>query len=847
MTGMTDQLVAPLRTFGKDDLPLAGGKGANLGELIQHGFPVPDGFLVTTQAYATIASGTDLAATITELVAGRLATGDDDGAKIRAGFETAAIPDGLRAALVEAYARLGRVPVAVRSSATAEDLPGAAFAGQQDTYLNVVGEEALLDAVRRCWGSLWTDRAIAYRRRRGIDSDEVRIAVVVQAMVQADTAGVMFTANPVTGERGEIVIDASEGLGEAVVSGLVTPDHYVLDPDGKVREWSPGRREVVIRGTSGGGVTHEEGQGQSTAKPQRLPAGVLEELARLGTSVAEHFGRPQDIEWAYADRRVWLVQARPMTAVPPPPLRLNAVQRRLGSVLLDYVPVRPYPIDVTTWVPYGPAGLMGKIAESFGFRGALDGFLREEDGVVVALVPPSPTPTIGVLAVPFRIAARARRHDPDRWTEDPRFTEWIRRISDVAGHDLATMPWSELIQVPRQALTLVEPAGDLRADYLPRAVLALGRLAVALKVLRRGDLLNDLILGAHTRTHDANLALEALAAQVRETPRLAGTFATLEPHQLMDAIEGDPEFGAFAAALEAFLVEYGHRETASPILVSPPTLGESPETVLGLVKVLASKPPSPRTAGPAEVSMERLLTHPLLRASGIRAPLLRWVEAARAGLAFREDSHFYFTKPLPILRRALLEIGGRLRDAGILAAPEDVFHLRLEELEAITELPDLDEAYAEKLRAGVRARSAKREELAGVRLIDPTLVFPTPPDSGDALVVGAPGGGGRITGPVRVIREAAEFGQLASGDVLVCPYTNPAWTPLFQRAAAVVVDSGGIASHAAIVAREYGIPAVMGTARGTGVLTNGQLVTVDGNTGRVTSASASASDDSDRP
>jgi rifampicin phosphotransferase len=229
------------------------------------------------------------------------------------------------------------------------------------------------------------------------------------------------------------------------------------------------------------------------------------------------------------------------------------------------------------------------------------------------------------------------------------------------------------------------------------------------------------------------------------------------------------------------------------------------------------------------------LTHPLLRGPRRRARMERWVQAARDGMAFREDSHFYFLMPLPILRQSLLEIGRRLYDAGVLDEPEDVFHLRLEELEAIDDPVTLDKP--ESLRATVRVRAARREELAGVRLIDPAAVFP-PRELGDAIITGSPASGGLATGRVAVIREPAEFDRLAPGDVLVCPYTNPAWTTLFQRAAAVVVDSGGPASHAAIVAREYGIPAVMGTGTGTSILTDGQLVTVDGTNGRVIAAAS---------
>ncbi|MFI0416815.1 PEP/pyruvate-binding domain-containing protein [Spongiactinospora sp. 9N601] len=808
-------LVAPLGDFGRAGIALAGGKGANLGELIRAGFPVPGGFVVTTEAYAAVAPG-------------NTGPGGLDGAALRARLESLTVPDGLRAEIAAAYAAEGRPPVAVRSSATAEDLPGAAFAGQQDTYLNVVGEAALIDAVRRCWASLWTDRAIAYRDRRGIAHDEVRIAVVVQRMIDAELAGVMFTADPVTGRRDRTVIDASGGLGEAVVSGLVTPDHYVLDPRGRVREFVPGRREVVVRSTAGGGVAHDS-PGAPAAQAERLPRDALAELARLGTRVARHFGSPQDIEWAYADGRVALLQARPMTALPPPPIRLGPVRRRLAAALLEMLPVRPYPIDMSTWIPHGPAGLMARLTEYFGVRGAFEGFIVEEDGVVTRLVPSTPRPTIGVLRAPYRLFSLARRYDPARWTADPRFGAWRSRAELLAAEDLTAMPWARLIRVPRQALDLVRPLLDMRTSYLPGVGWSLVRLLLTLVRLRRRAMFGDLVLGADTRTAAANRALAALAGPVRAD---AGLRAAVEAADL-DRLKGYDEFWA---DFTAFLREYGHRETASPILVTPPTWGEVPEVVLGLVKVLAADPPA--ATDRAGEALARLLDHPRLRRDpGRRERVLRQVRAARDGMAFREDTHFYFTRPLPVLRRALLEIGGRLRDAGVLDDAEEVFHLRLEELEDITDPHPLIGPAGDRLRSAVRARAARRAELAGVPLIDPALVHPLR-DQGDALVSGTPAGGGSATGPVRIVREPAEFGTLTGGDILVCPYTNPSWTPLFQRAAAVVVDSGSAASHAAIVAREYGIPAVMGTGRGTAVLRDGQFVTVDGRTGRVTAAAS---------
>jgi len=786
--------VVPLADFGQADLTQAGGKGANLGELVRAGLPVPDGFVVTTDAYSSVISPPDLK--ISELAAA------GQGAAIRTAVEAITMPTDIRTAIADAYARLGAGPVAVRSSATAEDLPEAAFAGQQDTYLNVVGEAAVIDAVRRCWASLWTDRAIAYRSRMKIDPDDVTIAVVVQRMINADFAGVMFTADPVSGDRETIMIDASTGLGEAVVSGLVSPDHYLLDDQGQIRSFQPGDLD----------------------RTQRLRDAALAELTRLGVLVAKHFGRPQDIEWAYADDQIWLLQARPMTALPPPPLKLNAAQRRLGSILLDYLPVRPYPIDMSTWIPYGPAGLMARVVGRFGFRDVFEDFLPEdENGIVDRLVPRAPRPTFGVVLAPWRAATLAHRYDPRHWTDDARFSDFRARVHHLAAQDLKTMPWPWLKTMPRQALDSVSPIGDLRIDYLPRTGLALLRLSLALRLLGRSASLADLIV-ARTRTTEANRALEALAAQAHEDPGLGDAVNNLDPRSLS-------AFPKFEAEFNAYLAEFGHRETVTPVLVTPPTQSEAPETVLALIKVLAAEPPRPPED--TDRALQELLKHPLLRGRRQRAMIKRWVKAGRAGMAFREDSHFYFLLPLPILRRSLLEMGRRLLGVSVLDKPEDVFHLRLEELEAIDDPATL--ADPEGLRATVQRRSHRREELAGVRLIDPTAIFPRG-DNGGALVTGTPSSSGSATGPVTVIREPAEFSRLAAGDVLVCPYTNPAWTTLFQRAAAVVVDAGGPASHAAIVAREYGIPAVMGTAIGTSVLTDGQLVTVDGTTGRVTAA-----------
>ncbi|WP_427017570.1 PEP/pyruvate-binding domain-containing protein [Pseudarthrobacter sp. P1] len=824
---MADAAIGTLAEFGAGDLASAGGKGANLGELVRHGFPVPAGFVVTTAAYAALLAETGLGARLARLL-------DDgmDGARIRELFAHAPVPEHIRAAIVAAYAALGGGPVAVRSSATAEDLPGAAFAGQQDTYLNIVGEQPVVAAVAQCWASLWTDRAIDYRRRQGIDPRQVAIAVVVQEMVPADTAGVMFSANPVTGERGEIVVDASPGLGEAVVSGRVTPEHYVLDRAGRLRAFIPGGQEVVIRPAAGGG-THESGTPGGTGAS--LDPQQLAELARLARRAQEHFGRPQDMEWALAGGCLHLLQARPMTALPPQPLRLNRYQRMVGPFFVEMFARRPYPLDVSGWMQHGILAMVGRMAGSVGVVfPPMEQLLPEEDGVVLRLVPPVPRPTLRTLGAPVSVARRARRFKPARWSQDGRFATFLDNVQRLAGQDPRSLSWQGVVGLAEDAFATMHGITELRISYLPGLLVAQLKLRLHLLLLGKRHLGPALVAGAETRTSQANRALEELAGRVRSDPELARAFAGLAPGELLGRLGQDPGFAAFHAGFRAFLAEYGHRETVSVVLSSAPTWSDAPEVVLGLITSLLGE--RPRAVDQTGEALAELVRHPLLRIPAGRRHVLSLLEAAKAAMAFREDSHFYATMVLPPLRRALLELGRRLHEAGVLVDPADVNHLRFEELAAMADGGALPAAERERYRRLVVARAAKRRELEGIALLDPAVLFSHLRRAPGALLSGMPSSRGRVAGVVRIIRGPDEFGLLRSGEILVCPYTNPSWTPLFQRAAAVVVDTGGMGSHAAIIAREYGIPAVMGTGSGTKVLLDGQSVVVDGTLGRVTAA-----------
>ena len=330
-------------------LPLVGGKGANLARLAQADLPVPGGFTITTQAYHTFAAANGLAERIPAVLStGLLETPDaceDASARIRDLFRQGSVPADLAAQILDAYAGLGRPAVAVRSSATAEDLPEMSFAGQQDTYLNVIGADALLQAVVACWSSLWTARAISYRERNGVAHADVALAVVVQQMVESEASGVLFTANPLTGRRSETVIDATVGLGEALVSGQVEPDHFVVDMStGQIIGRTLGAKALSVRSRPGGGtVTVQE----DPKAPPSLSAAQIQALATLGQQVSALYDdTPQDIEWALANDTLYLLQARPITSLFPVPAGTDGrsaaghavLRRRAGDARSDHAP-----------------------------------------------------------------------------------------------------------------------------------------------------------------------------------------------------------------------------------------------------------------------------------------------------------------------------------------------------------------------------------------------------------------------------------------------------------------------------------------------------------------------------
>ncbi len=837
-------LAVPIASLRAAHASSAGGKGANLGELVAAGLPVPDGFVLTTAAYERAArevwvDPSDPAAA---------------GERHRAAPVSAEVAEALRAA----YRALGAGLVAVRSSATAEDLPGASFAGQQDTYLGIEGEEALLDAVRRCWASLWNERAVSYRRQSGIDDREVALAVVVQRMIDATSAGVLFTADPITGRRGRAVIDAAPGLGDAVVSGAVTPDHYVADPE---------TGEILERAVRGERAVLDDAH--------------VRELAALGSRVEGHFGSPQDIEFA-VDRagRSWLVQSRPITtlyplpvAAPDPrrdlrvyfsfnvaqgyfapltPMGLQAL-RLLGSgiaTLFASAPRDPVAgprftveagmrlyLDVTTLFrdPLGRAVLQrllqvgearsASVLESLAHdvrlrvrRGSKAGTLRRV--VPIAL-------RTGVLAAAIRIVAR-----PDRTRE-----EILRELEGIAG---GAVPPDASPEARLDAFERMLVGGP---RVMPRILGMLVGGQLSLLIARRllghrateDEIRTVLRALPHNPTTEMDLALWAVAKAVRIDPTSREALLRSAPADLGAAYRAGTLPEALQRELASFLARYGTRGVGE-IDLGVTRWSEDPTHIIGAVanylrledEALGPDVSFARGAREAEETVRVLLA----RVHGPRRALLRFfLGRARDLVGLREVPKFTIVRLLLGPGRELLrQVGEDLAAAERIAVAGDVFFLTLPEARRAAAGEDMHALVAD--RRATYARELRRRHIPRVLLSDGTdaEIALVPPGTGDLR--GSPASPGTVTGRARVIL-SPEGAHLEPGEILVAPSTDPGWTPLFLTAGGLVMEMGGMMSHGAVVAREYGIPAVVGVPGATERIATDQRITVDGSSGSV--------------
>jgi pyruvate,water dikinase len=837
-------LTVSLAEIDRGAVALAGGKGANLGDLVQAGFPVPDGFVLTTRAYALAAEAAGVDAARPADAAERL--------------RTSPVPDVIADAARKAYAALGSGRVAVRSSATAEDLPGASFAGQQDTVLDVSGEEGLLDAIRRCWASLWNERAVAYRHANGVDDSSVSLAVVVQEMVDASAAGVLFTADPVTGRRRHAAIDAVAGLGEKLVAGAIDPDHYAVDVAG---------REVVQRPAPG--------------KTSVLSDQEVLSLAEFGDRVERHFNAPQDIEFALdQERHVRLVQSRPITTLYPLPEDAPDPERELrvyfsGNVFQGYFePITPMGIQFFRLLSGALSGMFGfpvkdpaagsQILKEPGMRLYLDvtRIVRDPVGrrafvtmtsmgearssAVLVQLASDPRLSLArrsrfrsVRAIAGALMRAGLPHTALRVIRSPDKTpeRYIRELEEFARIDLpADATAEQRLDAFERLILSVSPRmfPRLIGTILP-AMLSFALAARLLRGKARMDELQTITRGApHNPTTEMDLELWALCTEVRADADSRKALLGRTPAELAAGYRDGTLPPRLQAGLKSFLARYGFRSIGE-IDIGVERWSENPEHILGaLANYLrlgddALAPDAQFAKGEREA--DAMIASLLTRVHGPRRAILRVVlRRVRALIGMREAPKFHIIRLLATPSRELLKPVGRdLVTRGLLADEDDIFFLTLAEARRAAGGEDMRELVAARRDAFDREHA--RRHIPRLLLSDGT-------DAEAALVSvseglrGSPASPGVVSGTARVIRSPSGA-RLEPGEILVAPSTDPGWTPLFLTAGALVMEMGGMMSHGAVVAREYGIPAVVGVAGATEQITTGQRVTVDGSAGTV--------------
>jgi rifampicin phosphotransferase len=863
-----------------------GGKSVNLGVLSSGGLPVPGGFCVTTDAYRLVVQRR------LDDVMDKLAGATDPGGVAEAAEEArrrvlAVEPSAeLRTAIIDHYNDLGDdEPVAVRSSATAEDLAYASFAGQQDTYLNVVGPAALLDAVRRCWASLWTDRAVSYRNANGIDHRSVALAVVVQRMIDAAAAGVMFTANPITGSRNETVIDASPGLGEAVVSGAVNPDHFVVNAlDRRIVSRRLGDKRVMITSTPGGGTVHHELADQSSEAC--LDDDQVLRLVDLGQQVQRLYGAPQDTEWALdAAGKLWLTQARPITTLYP----LARTHRPGLRVLMCFTlaqgltrPITPMGIaairligtSVATALNMPPAeplagppamhapgqriflDLTSVLRNRIGRRAVIKifGVMEARASAVLKTLAERPEFSIieqsGHSALRHIAGALIRNKVP------------VRVAAGLANPELAYRGVAATERRLHQALTLPANAtASQRLDFveqrlgdlfllMPRtfayAVGGLLMLAASRRLLRDvaqpGELQEVLRGLPHNITTEMDLALWELTEEIRNDVPARAVFTELAVPDLLQRYRERALPPVAQRGLQGFLRRFGHRAVAE-IDIGMPRWSDDPSHLLGVISNYLRldtedlDPVSQFRAG--EAKAESMITSLTVRAaerSRLRARLAGWtLRRVRQLVGLREAPKFLLVTALAKMRAQLKEVGRELADAGRIDHTDDVFFLDVGDARRGVAGEDLRALVAERREA--YQQELKRRHIPRLLLSDGTEPEAVAVEAAraDGALAGSPASAGTVTGRARVVLDPVGA-HLEPGEILVAPSTDPGWTPLFLTAGGLVMEMGGSNSHGAVVAREYGIPAVVGVPEATHKIVTGQLITVDGAAGLVTLA-----------
>jgi len=864
--------VLDFEEIDKSTLVLTGGKGANLGELAGiKGIKVPPGFCVTTNTYKKVIGNNPGFDSLLDKLT-RLKTDDRErisqiSAKIRSTIESIPIAGDIADEVIRYLNNFGETDAfAVRSSATAEDLPTASFAGQQDTYLNVLGKDSILSHISKCWASLFTDRAVIYRLQNGFDHHKVQLAVIVQQMVFPEAAGILFTADPVNGNRKVLSIDASFGLGEAMVAGLVNADNYKVN-NGKIKGKNISTKKLAIYALKHGG-TEEQQIDPGQQNMQALTDERILQLERIGRKIEEHFGSPQDIEWCLADDTFYIVQSRPITTLYPIPEvsdKENHVYISVGHQQMMTDAMKP--LGLSMWQlaagrPMFKAGgrlfvdVAAQLATAAG-RKMMIAIMGEHDPLIkdalvtiteredfIKLLPGDSddlgriTSSTGKSSVEILASVK---NDPAfvvglierSETSIAAFKQQIQTKSGTALFDFILEDGQQV----RKRLTDPQTFAAIVAA-LDAPTWLNNHMNEWLGEKNAADTLSQ--SAPNNITSEMGLALLDVADVIRPYPEIIAYLQDVKDDNFLDELVEFDGGQEAKAAIDAFLDKYGMR-CAGEIDITKTRWSEKPLTlvpmILSNIKNLepgAGKRKFEQGRQEALKKEQDLLQRLRQLPDGEQkaAETKEMISLLRNFAGFREYPKYGIVSLYFVYKQALLKEAEQLVQANVIHEKEDIYYLTFEELREVVRTHSLDQQLISKRKDEHKLF----EKLTPPRVITSDGEIISGKYNKEDLPAGAIEGlavsSGVVEGRARVILTMADA-DLEDGDILVTTFTDPSWTPLFVSIKGLVTEVGGLMTHGAVIAREYGLPAVVGVENATKLIKDGQRIRVNGTDGYV--------------
>ncbi|MGX5701580.1 phosphoenolpyruvate synthase [Bacillus cereus] len=861
--------VLDFQEIEKTQLFLVGGKGLNLGELSNiQGIQVPEGFCVTTVGYEqAIGKNGAFQTLLNQLTMLKIEERDRIGEiskQIREVIMAVEIPVDVVESVAHYLSHFGdEHAYAVRSSATAEDLPYASFAGQQDTYLNIIGKENILQHIKKCWASLYTDRAVIYRMQNGFDHNQVSICVVVQKMVFPEASGILFTADPITSNRKVLSIDASFGLGEALVSGLVSADNYRVKED-EIVEKVIATKKLAIYGRKEGG-TERKKIAPNQQKIQTLTEQQILQLARIGRQIEAYFGCPQDIEWCLVDDTIYIVQSRPITTLYPIPEvndGKNHVYISVGHQQMMTDAMKPLGLSfflLTTSAPMCKAGgrlfvdatqrlaspasrdyLINTLGKSDPLiRDALTTVIEREN--FIELLSDDEKEKDLSKKVPPASSQPQSENDPEIVTNliknsESSIEELKRNMQTKSGVDVLDFILEDIQQLKKvlfnsQSIAIIMAGMNASSWINEKMEQWLGEKNAA-------DVLSQSV--QHNITSEMGLALLGVADVIRPYPEVIAYLQHVEDDSFLDELIQFKGGEKVRDAIDAFLNKYGMR-CSGEIDITKTRWSEQPATIIPMIlnhirdfEYGASKRKFEEGLQEALKKEKELLERLQHLPDGEQKveETKRMIRNIRNFIGYREYPKYGMIHRYFIYKQALLKEAEKLVQNNVLDEIEDIYYLTFEELHEVVRTNKLDYKIIHKQKNAYKLY----EKLTPPRVITSDGEIITGKYKRENLpaeaIVGLPVSSGVVEGRARVILNM-EDANLEDGDILVTAFTDPGWTPLFVSIKGLVTEVGGLMTHGAVIAREYGLPAVVGVENATKLIKDGQRIRVHGTEGYI--------------